>query len=75
MRRFSACSILLLATTAACSSPPPPAEKPAPTVFDELVSKEKTLPAAVEKAQREHMDALHEQEAAADGQSAGAAPR
>jgi hypothetical protein len=75
MPRFSVCSILLLAALAACSSPPPPDAKPAPTVFDDLTSKEKSLPADVEKAQREHMDALHEQEAAADGQGAGAAPR
>jgi outer membrane murein-binding lipoprotein Lpp len=75
MPRLNPCPILLLAILASCGSPPPPDPKPVPTVFDDIVSKKQTLPAAVEKAQQEHMQALREQDAAANGEPAGNPPR
>jgi hypothetical protein len=49
------CLLILVALGAAgCGDEPPPPKKPAPTVFDPLVEKKQTLPAAVEAAQAQH---------------------
>jgi len=55
----SALALVVLATLGACGGQPPPADKPPPrqpTVFDDLVNKKQEVPAAVELAQRQHMD-------------------
>jgi hypothetical protein len=64
-----ACLMILLALGAAgCgSAEPPPPPKPAPTVFDPLVEKKQTLPAAVEAAQQAHDAETRRQEETTEG--------
>jgi hypothetical protein len=74
------CTLVLSAVLASCGSsppPPPPAPaKPQATVFDDLVEKKRTLPAAVEKAQQQHMEALRrEADEAGAGAGADAEPK
>ena len=61
------------------SEPPPPAPPPAPpherTVFDDLVDKKTSVPAAAETAQREHMEAARRAIDEADGAPPEGAPR
>ena len=62
---------LLLLVLAACGAPapPPPAVPAAPprTVFDDLTSKRRELPAAVDEAQRQHGEAMQRSLDAAEG--------
>ena len=56
----AACLLALLLEGCGSSSPPPPPpppEPPARTVFDDMIDKKKSLPAAVNAAQDQHMDA------------------
>ena len=68
MDRRPALTILTALLLTACGDrePPPPA-KPQPTVFDSMIDKERTIPASIEKAQREHIEELHRQDDAANG--------
>lgn len=77
MPLYIRCTLLLSATLAGCGSgPPPPPAKPQPTVFDDLVAKKRTVPAAVETAQQQHMESLRRAADEADGgASAGAEPK
>ena len=52
----SGCLLILVALAAAgCGSDEaPPPRKPVPTVFDPLVQKKETVPAAIEAAQVQH---------------------
>jgi len=50
-------AFLLLGCGKSPPPPPPPPAPPARTVFDDLVDKKQQLPAAVEAAQDQHMDA------------------
>ncbi len=63
------CLLVLLALGAAgCGGePPPPVEKPAATVFDPLLEKRQSLPAAVEAAQAQHDADTRRQLEAAEG--------
>jgi hypothetical protein len=59
-RTARAAGLLAFLLCACGGKPPPPPDPPAPpvrTVFDDMVEKKKTLPAAVNAAQDEHMDA------------------
>jgi hypothetical protein len=71
------CTLLLSAALAGCgASPPPPPAKPQATVFDDLVAKKRTLPAAVDRAQQQHMEALRRAAVEADaGAGADAGPK
>jgi len=79
MSPLSRCSIVCLALLAGCGgSPPPPSTStptPTPTVFDDLVDKKRSVPADVEKAQREHQDALKKADADANGPAGDDASR
>lgn len=74
-----ACLAALVLLGACGGSPPPPAPPPAPpherTVFDDLVDKKTTVPAAVDSAQREHLAATQRALDEAEGPPAEAAPR
>jgi hypothetical protein len=63
------CLLMLLALAAAgCGGEPPAnAQKPTPTVFDPLIEKKQTLPAAVEAAQAQHDAETRRQVDGADG--------
>lgn len=63
-----ACLVILfgLAAVAGCGGEPPP-PKPSPTVFDPLVKKKETVPAAVEAAQAQHDADTRRQIEAAEG--------
>jgi len=71
--------LIALMLTACGGSAPPPAPPPAPprerTVFDDLVDKKTTVPAAAETAQREHMEATRRALDEAEGPPAEGAPR
>ena len=71
--------LIALVLSACGGSAPPPAPPPAPprerTVFDDLVEKRNSVPAAAETAQREHMEATARAIAEADSTPAEAAPR
>ena len=68
--------IFAVALAAACAEhKPPPRDPPQPTVFDDLVDKKRSLPADVEKAQREHIEELRRQEDAANGLTPAPPPR
>ena len=64
---------VLLLVLAACGAPePPPAPAVSPaapsrTVFDDLTSKRRELPAAVDEAQRQHVEATQRGIEAAEG--------
>ena len=64
-----ACLVILfgLAAVAGCGGEPPPPPKPSPTVFDPLVKKKETVPAAVEAAQAQHDADTRRQIEAAEG--------
>ncbi len=76
MHKLVALTILAALLAAACGDrePPPPA-KPQPTVFDTMINKERTIPADIEKAQREHIEELHRQDDAANGATPADRPR
>ena len=69
--------IALLLAGCGKSEPPAPAppSKPQPTVFDTMVEKERTLPAAVNAAQNQHMDDTRRAVDAAEDSSGSEPPR
>jgi hypothetical protein len=70
--------IALLLALGACGGQAPPPAQPAPrqpTVFDELVNKKQELPAAVEAAQQQHVDATRSAIDAADAPRADESKR
>ena len=71
--------LIALVLSACGGSAPPPAPPPAPprerTVFDDLVDKRTSIPAAAETAQRGHMEATGRAIAEAEGTPPEAAPR
>lgn len=72
------CLLILVALGAAgCggSSEMPPPQKPAPTVFDPLVQKKETVPAAVEAAQLQHDTETRRQIDGAEGDAPPGTPR
>jgi hypothetical protein len=72
----SGCLLILLALgVAGCGGEPPAAPAPAPTVFDPLVEKKQTVPAAVEAAQAERDAEIRRQSESAEGAPPAAAPR
>ncbi len=65
--------LLLAVGAAACGGgEPPPPQAPAPTVFDPLIQKKETVPAAVEAAQAQHDAEIRRQADAAEGSPAEA---
>ena len=71
-----ACLMALLAFAAGCGKEPPPAaEKPAPTVFDPLLEKKQSVPAAVDAAQQQHDAEARKALDAAEGAPPGEAKR
>lgn len=71
--------VIALMLSACGGSAPPPGPPPAPprerTVFDDLVDKKTSVPAAAETAQREHVEATQRALAEAEGPPAEAGPR
>jgi hypothetical protein len=68
--------LLLLALGAAgCGGEPPQPTAPAPTVFDPLVEKKETVPAALEAAQARHDAGIRRQNEPAEGESPAEARR
>jgi hypothetical protein len=76
MLKHASVLVLLALGAAACGSGEhAPPGKPAPTVFDPLVQKKETVPAAVESAQAQHDAETRRQIEAAEGAPAAEARR
>jgi hypothetical protein len=67
--------LLLALGVAGCGGEPPPPKAPAPTVFDPLVEKKATVPAALEAAQAQHDAGIGRQSEPAEGEPPAEARR